>query len=51
MRIVIGVFALEVDIIEHDADDMDAGILEALHGFAGVFAADFVEFRHKHHAV
>src|SRR2546421_156780 len=42
--IVVGVLALEVNVVDDDAHDVDAGALNALDGAARVFAANLVEF-------
>src|ERR1051326_6258299 len=51
VRVVVRVLPVEVDVVEHHAQDVNAGVLDALHCLARVVAADFVEFGHENEPV
>src|SRR5213082_721272 len=49
--VVIGILALEVNVIQNHPKDMNPGVMDALNGLAGVIAADLVELGDEDHAV
>src|SRR6266702_1601029 len=47
VRIVVGIFSFEIDIVQDRPDNMNAAVLQALDGFAGVLASDLIELCHE----
>ena len=49
--VVVGILALEIEVVDADPHDVNAGILHALNGLPGVFATDLVKLVHEHGAI